>query len=190
MGLSPTGLFHQAAWEYLLSYKVLLVSMRLLQIAAIIAKFMIFNVPVEIFSSKILRRESGVFHDEQFTFKVSVVGDPACGKTSTILKYTDSAFRRTYLPTIGVNITKKKIKERNDITLILWDIAGHLKFSQMRKTFYEGTKAILLIYDLTREDTFENVQGWFNDIRKNIPHETTSNLLKQIKALLKYAGLK
>ena len=48
-------------------------------------------------------------------FKIIVCGDPACGKTSTILKFTDSAFRRTYIPTVGVNITRKDVKIQNKI---------------------------------------------------------------------------
>ena len=58
-------------------------------------------------------------------WKLIVCGDPAVGKTSTILRYTNNAFRKTYLPTIGTNLSKKRIKYKDaDIQFVLWDIAG------------------------------------------------------------------
>lgn len=115
----------------------------------------------------------------EFTYKIAVCGDPACGKTSSILRFTDNAFRRTYLPTMGVNITKKLIKiDNKDVGLVLWDIAGQAKFERMRKYFYEGTKAALLLFDLTRPDTLNSIPAWYNDVLKYMPDK------KKIMAIL------
>jgi small GTP-binding protein len=100
-------------------------------------------------------------------FKIVVCGDPSVGKTSTILRLTDNAFMRTYIPTLGVSVSEKlmKIGEKH-VNLIIWDIAGQSKFEIMRRHFYKGTDAVILIFDLTNPKSFESVSNWFNDIRK------------------------
>lgn len=104
--------------------------------------------------------------EKGYRFKIIVCGDPAVGKTSTILRFTDKAFRRTYIPTIGVNITEKQITYKNSsIIYILWDIAGQSKFERMRRHFYQGADGILLVFDLTREKTFKSILDWYQDIK-------------------------
>ncbi|MFX0082785.1 MAG: Rab family GTPase [Candidatus Hodarchaeota archaeon] len=103
----------------------------------------------------------------EFVFKVVVCGDQGVGKTSTILRFTDNAFMRTYVPTLGVNITEKVIKVKDKpVNLILWDIAGQAKFELMRRHFYQGVNIVILIFDLTNPKSLENVSKWYNDIRK------------------------
>lgn len=102
-----------------------------------------------------------------FNFKVIVCGDPSVGKTSTILKITDNAFIRTYVPTLGVSISEKLIKvEDNNVNLIFWDIAGQSKFEVMRRHFYQGADAVIVIFDLTNHTSFESVLSWYKDIMK------------------------
>jgi len=98
-------------------------------------------------------------------YKVIVCGDPAVGKTSVILRYTDKAFRRTYLPTIGVNMSEKRITyENNIVDFVIWDIAGQAKFQKMRKLFYEGANAQIFVFDLTQPETLHNLMKWAEDI--------------------------
>jgi len=111
-----------------------------------------------------------------FKFKLAVLGDPGVGKTSTILRFTDNAFNRTYVPTMGVNITDKNFRVNNHtIELILWDIAGQSKFQLMRKHFYSGTEGVLLIFDLTNPLSFESIKDWYQDIKTHLPPK--ANLL-------------
>jgi small GTP-binding protein len=106
---------------------------------------------------------------EGYNFKVIACGDPGVGKTSTILQFTDNAFMRTYIPTLGVSISEKVISVKNyKINLILWDIAGQSKFEVMRRHFYQGTEAVILIFDLTNRKSFDSVPNWFQDLRKNV----------------------
>lgn len=103
-----------------------------------------------------------------YHFKIVVCGDPSVGKTSTILRFTDHAFMRTYIPTLGVSISEKNIKADNDyVNLILWDIAGQSKFELMRRHFYKGLEGVILIFDLTNPKSFESISNWYNDIVKN-----------------------
>ncbi|MFX1593870.1 MAG: Rab family GTPase, partial [Promethearchaeota archaeon] len=104
-----------------------------------------------------------------FNYKVVVCGDPGVGKTSTILRFTDNAFVRTYIATLGVSISEKSIKAQNEhVNLILWDIAGQNKFEIMRRHFYKGAEAVILIFDLTERKSFESIKNWYNDVKKNL----------------------
>ncbi|MFX1379521.1 MAG: Rab family GTPase [Promethearchaeota archaeon] len=104
-----------------------------------------------------------------YNFKIVVCGDPGVGKTSTILRFTDDAFTRTYIPTLGVNISEKNIEiDKLKIKLILWDIAGQIKFQAMRRHFYKGAEAVILIFDLTNRKSFESIANWHKDIKRNI----------------------
>ncbi|MCK4380580.1 MAG: GTP-binding protein [Candidatus Lokiarchaeota archaeon] len=100
-----------------------------------------------------------------YQFKIIIVGDPSVGKTSLILRYTDNAFRRNYVPTLGVMVTDKIFKIENSVVqLTLWDIGGQQKFQTMRQQFYRGSDAVFLVFDLTRLDSFNNIPKWFSDV--------------------------
>jgi len=102
-------------------------------------------------------------------YKVIVCGDPSVGKTSTILRITDNAFIRTYIPTLGVSISEKQIKVNEEcLNLIFWDIAGQSKFEIMRRHFYQGAEAVIVIFDLTNHKSFESVSSWYIDIKKHL----------------------
>jgi small GTP-binding protein len=123
------------------------------------------------------KKESEAFPEQKkpgekilgFNYKIVVCGDPGVGKTSTILRFTDHAFMQTYIPTLGVSISEKSIQVQNDhVNLILWDIAGQSKFELMRRHFYKGLEAVILIFDLTNRKSFESIQNWYNDIKSNV----------------------
>jgi len=104
-----------------------------------------------------------------YRFKLVVVGDPGVGKTSIILRFTDNAFLRTYIPTLGVSINEKIFHAKTGVTeMILWDIAGQQKFKTMRRHFYQGSEAILLIFDLTNRLSFTSIKNWYHDVMKNM----------------------
>nr|MDO8084371.1 Rab family GTPase [Candidatus Sigynarchaeum springense] len=97
-------------------------------------------------------------------YKIIVIGDPAVGKTSLILRFTDNAFHQSYLPTIGTNLSDKVLNIGNEnIELVFWDIAGQSKFNKARKNFYKGAHGIIIVFDLTNHETFKNVKAWHDD---------------------------
>ena len=105
----------------------------------------------------------------KYNFKVIVCGDAMVGKSSVILRFTENAFKRSYLSTLGVSVSEKVIKlNDNLIQLILWAIAGQQKFDKMRSAFYLGAQGVLLVFDLTNPNTFHNIMNWYADIKKEI----------------------
>ncbi|MEX2681478.1 MAG: Rab family GTPase, partial [Candidatus Sigynarchaeota archaeon] len=106
---------------------------------------------------------------ETLKFKCIICGDPAVGKTSLVLRFTDKAFKRTYMPTLGTNITDKTIELPNCyLSFQLWDLAGQAKFQRFRKSFYSGASGHVLVFDLTQPETLKSVYAWSNDIKSLI----------------------
>jgi len=105
-----------------------------------------------------------------YQFKIIVVGDPTVGKTSLILRYTNNAFRRAYVSTLGVHVSNKifKAEDESIIQLVLWDIGGQDKFRLMRQQFYQGSDALLLVFDLTNPETFKRLPDWYLDIKQQL----------------------
>ncbi|MBD3255721.1 MAG: GTP-binding protein [Candidatus Lokiarchaeota archaeon] len=107
------------------------------------------------------------FSPEDYILKLIVLGDPGVGKTSIVLKYTDNAFNRIYIPTIGVNISEKKLIFKDSrITLSIWDIGGQSKFDLFRRNYYQGADVFALVFDLTNKKSFDNLLNWYNDIKR------------------------
>ncbi|MHA1680996.1 MAG: Rab family GTPase [Promethearchaeota archaeon] len=115
---------------------------------------------------------------KKMKFKVIVCGEPGVGKTSIVLRFTENAFRKTYIPTIGVNIMEK-IVDVGDVRIefVLWDIAGHVKFSLVRKHFYEGAMGQMFVFDLTRKGTFEKIANWHADVKKTLEGDVIGLLI-------------
>lgn len=124
-----------------------------------------------------------------YKFKIIICGDPAVGKSSLILKFTENAFRRHYIPTLGVHVSDKIFKVKDSyIQLVLWDIAGQTKFETMRQQFYLGSDGIFLIFDLSKINSLESVSNWYTDIKKQLEGrpELVGYIIGNKKDLAKY----
>ncbi|MHA1265719.1 MAG: GTP-binding protein [Candidatus Helarchaeota archaeon] len=101
---------------------------------------------------------------ETFKWKVVVIGDPFVGKTTLMLNYTQKKFRELYIPTVGVQVSRKIMKINEKIcSLNIWDIAGQQKFAKIRHLFYEGADAVIIVFDITNKQTFINSSIWYKD---------------------------
>lgn len=90
------------------------------------------------------------------------------GKTSIVDIYAYAKFNSSYLPTIGANITKQSLKVDNQVvSLMIWDIAGQKDFYEIYKSYFNGANGIILVYDVTREKTFENLENWYSECVNN-----------------------
>lgn len=124
------------------------------------------------------RETEEISEKREFKFKVILCGDQEVGKTSIVLRYTDKAFRRTYIPTIGVNISEKDHHyDRYIVEFIIWDIAGQSKFQMMRKHFYQGADGKFLVFDLTNPESLDNIIQWNQDIDFYLNKEIKGYLL-------------
>ncbi|HEY0087499.1 MAG TPA: Rab family GTPase [Candidatus Lokiarchaeia archaeon] len=102
-------------------------------------------------------------------------GAAAVGKTSLVQRFIKNRFAANYKLTVGVDILTKDVeyKEGEVATLSIWDIGGQQRFEFIRSTFYKGAAGALLVFDLTREQTYTETRKWLTEIRQfagsNIP---------------------
>jgi small GTP-binding protein len=117
--------------------------------------------------SKQFPKTQGQSIETEFAFKAIIIGDPGVGKTSMILQFTDQAFRKSYIPTIGANISEKNvILHDTSFQMILWDLAGQSKFQKIRSLYYQGAQCVILVFDLTKLESFENIKNWYSDVKR------------------------
>jgi len=101
------------------------------------------------------------------TLKIIVIGEPAVGKTSLVKKFVSGRFTTDYRSSIGTNLFTKKIilENKTNITLQLWDIAGQERWIKMRRPYYSGAKGVIIVGDLTRSNTFDQIEKfWVPDL--------------------------
>ncbi|MFX0140100.1 MAG: Rab family GTPase, partial [Candidatus Hodarchaeota archaeon] len=110
-----------------------------------------------------------------FKLKVLLTGAAAVGKTSLVQRFIKNRFQANYKLTVGVDILTKDVEFRQGeiATLSIWDIGGQQRFEFIRSTFYKGAAGALLVFDLTREQTYTETRKWLTEIRQfageNIP---------------------
>ncbi|XP_041883719.1 ras-related protein Rab-18-B-like [Corvus kubaryi] len=99
------------------------------------------------------------------TLKLLLVGDSAVGKSSLLRRFTDGAFEPRLKPTVGVDFkVKKMVVEGRAVQLAVWDTAGQERFRTLTPSYYRGAQGVVLVYDVTRKDTFTGLQGWLNEL--------------------------
>jgi Ras-related protein Rab-1A len=110
-----------------------------------------------------------------FIFKVLHLGNIDVGKSSLLLRYVDSVWSDTFVPTIGVDFKVKTIEiDGKKVKLQIWDTAGQERFRTVVSTYFRGAHGIFLIYDITNRDSFKNLENWLIEIEKN----ASENVLK------------
>jgi len=120
-------------------------------------------------SEEILNEQETTANGLEYCYKLIIIGDPEVGKTSTVLRFTDKTFYLNYIPTIGANITEKIVRLHNcTIKLLIWDIAGQARFQRLRTQLYHGSDGVMFVYDLTKRETFIDVEKWHEDLASNI----------------------
>jgi len=108
-----------------------------------------------------------------FKLKLILIGEHAAGKTSLIKNFVEGAYSKDYRPTIGSNLFIKKLAFKNarddyEFTITVWDIAGQERWTAMRHTYYRGAQGVFIVGDLTRKNTFDQIEKfWVKDFREN-----------------------
>lgn len=96
--------------------------------------------------------------------KILTIGESSVGKTCLILRYTNCNI--SSLPTLGVDFSNKYINiDGNNIKLQIWDTGGAEKFRAITKAYYRGSHGILVVFDISRRDTFNQTRMWIDSIQ-------------------------
>ncbi|NEO33513.1 MAG: GTP-binding protein [Symploca sp. SIO3C6] len=101
--------------------------------------------------------------------KICLVGDFGVGKTSLIRRFVERQFSDQYLSTVGVKISRKTLElmgekpdQKLNLRLMIWDLEGHTKFKGISKNHLQGASGALVVADLTRPETIENIPEHIN----------------------------
>jgi len=114
----------------------------------------------------------------EYLYKVLVVGEGGTGKTCIIRRYVHNIFQMSTKATIGVDFALKVLNwdKTKNITLQIWDIAGQERYGQMTRVYYQAAVGALVVYDVTRPDSFEAVSKWKQDIDNKVFLSDGSNV--------------
>merc|ERR1711878_249593 len=103
-----------------------------------------------------------------YLFKYIIIGDTGVGKSCLLLQFTDKRFRADHNLTIGVEFGARLITmDGKQIKLQIWDTAGQESFRSITRSYYRGAAGALLVYDITRRDTFNHLTTWLDDARQH-----------------------
>lgn len=96
-------------------------------------------------------------------FKIIIIGDPACGKTSLLMRACLDKSNENYSVTVGVDCKSKQVqKDGKNIKLQLWDTAGQEKFRTLTTSYYRGTSCCILVFDITNIESFYHLYQWID----------------------------
>lgn len=101
-----------------------------------------------------------------FLFKVVLIGDSGVGKSNLLSRFTRNEFNLESKSTIGVEFATKSIQvETKTIKAQIWDTAGQERYRAITSAYYRGAVGALLVYDISKHVTFENVERWLKELR-------------------------
>ena len=111
-------------------------------------------------------------------FKIILVGDASVGKTNIINKYIKNEFKEDFYATIGVEFSHKQFMvDNHKIKAQIWDTAGQERYKAITKAYYKGAKGAFIVYDITRKETFDDIDKWRNELISSCNKEVTIMLV-------------
>jgi len=103
-----------------------------------------------------------------YLFKYIIIGDTGAGKSCLLLQFTDKRFQPVHDLTIGVEFGARMVTiDNRQIKLQIWDTAGQESFRSITRSYYRGAAGALLVYDISRRETFAHLTRWLEEARSN-----------------------
>eukprot|EP00826_Nyctotherus_ovalis_P039107 TRINITY_DN372_c0_g1_i5.p2 TRINITY_DN372_c0_g1~~TRINITY_DN372_c0_g1_i5.p2 ORF type:complete len:189 (-),score=50.91 TRINITY_DN372_c0_g1_i5:22-588(-) len=100
-----------------------------------------------------------------YLMKFIIIGDSGVGKTCFLMRFADDSFTTSHISTIGIDFKIKPVTiDGKSIKLQIWDTAGQDRFRTITQTYYKGAMGVILAYDCTDENSFNNVRNWIKQL--------------------------
>lgn len=112
---------------------------------------------------------------EGYKFRIVLLGEAAVGKSSLLRRYTENIFDEEYKQTIGTTFATKDVDvtdsegEVRKVRLNVWDMGGQSTYRELRRQFMKGASAAIIVYDVTRPETFMAMNNWFESFKEVCP---------------------
>ncbi|WCJ20448.1 hypothetical protein M5689_002677 [Euphorbia peplus] len=107
-----------------------------------------------------------VDHEYDYLFKIVLIGDSGVGKSNILSRFTRNEFCLESKSTIGVEFATRTLQvDGKTVKAQIWDTAGQERYRAITSAYYRGAVGALLVYDITKRQTFDNVQRWLRELR-------------------------
>ncbi|KAJ7002522.1 hypothetical protein NC653_007877 [Populus alba x Populus x berolinensis] len=104
-------------------------------------------------------------NEYDYLFKLLLIGDSSVGKSCLLLRFADDSYVDSYISTIGVDFKIRTVEQDGKtIKLQIWDTAGQERFRTITSSYYRGAHGIIIVYDVTEMESFNNVKQWLHEI--------------------------
>ena len=105
-----------------------------------------------------------------YLLKYVIVGDASVGKSNLLLRYSHGQFREEYQLTIGVEFGSNNVVLDDKVYRIqIWDTAGQENFRSITRAYYKNSACALIVYDISRRESFESISSWIEDCKNSSP---------------------
>lgn len=106
--------------------------------------------------------------DYDMIFKIVLTGDSGVGKSNILSRYIKNEFNLDTKSTVGVEFGAKRLKLKGmNIKAQIWDTAGQERYKSITNAYYKGSKGAIIVFDISRRDTFSNVDRWISELKNN-----------------------
>ncbi|KAM3141257.1 Ras- protein yptc6 [Paramecium bursaria] len=116
--------------------------------------------------------------DVEYLFKIVLIGDSSVGKSNILSRFTKKQFNFESAPTIGVEYATRSIIENGKVIKAqIWDTAGQERYKSITSAYYRGAVGALLVYDITKQQSFDNIEKWIRELRENADTSVVAMLI-------------
>lgn len=111
--------------------------------------------------------------DYDYLFKIVLIGDSGVGKSNLLSRFARNEFNLESKATIGVEFAQKTVKiDGKNVKAQIWDTAGQERYRAITSAYYRGAVGALLVYDVCKANTFENVEKWLKELKDHADSQT------------------
>lgn len=123
-------------------------------------------------------------HSQDYLFKIVLIGDSAVGKSNLLARFARDEFYPNSKSTIGVEFQAQKIFiDGKEIKVQIWDTAGQERFRAVTSAYYRGAVGALVVYDISRRQTYDSIGRWLSELHSKIFFVSVSKILKKINCV-------
>lgn len=98
-------------------------------------------------------------------FKILLIGDSGVGKSCILLRFSEDSFTSSFITTIGIDFKIRTVEiDGKRVKLQIWDTAGQERFRNITTAYYRGAHGIMLVYDISDDNSFANIRSWMRNI--------------------------
>ena len=127
--------------------------------------------------------------ENQLKIKVVLIGESGVGKTSIISRFITNIFNPLQIPTTAASYVSKTVEIENgkNVKFELWDTAGQERYRSIARIFYQNAAVCILVYDITRKSSFEEIKKyWVKEVKSHIKDDASKKYIINIYILISF----